>query len=86
MAWFRRKSDGHLFKFTHPLALEDVRKRDDFEEVEGPEVATKQEEGPQPLEEMTVKELKELAKKLGVEGYGSMKRAELIEVLKAEGR
>lgn len=89
MPWFKRKRDGHLFKFTHPLAVEDVRKRtDEFEELgdtlgESESKKEPKQEG-QPLEEMTVKELKELAKKLDIEGYGSMKRSELIEALKAE--
>jgi large subunit ribosomal protein L21 len=34
------------------------------------------------LEELTVKELKELAKEKGLEGYTELKKAELIDLLK----
>lgn len=36
------------------------------------------------LEELKVEELKDLAKEKGIKGYSTMKREELIEVLKEE--
>ena len=39
------------------------------------------EEESKSLEELTVKELKEIAKEKGIEGYSDMKREELLEVL-----
>lgn len=40
-----------------------------------------EDKGEKPLEEMTVAELKAMAKEKEIEGYSNMKREELLEVL-----
>lgn len=50
----------------------------------GDKVTLIESEDVEPLEEQTVPALKEIAKSLEVEGYGDMKKAELIEAITAK--
>lgn len=55
-------------------------KADGFKELGSSEKQA--EKATKDLSEMNTQELKELAKKLGIEGYSGLKKDELLEVLK----
>lgn len=59
-------------------------KKEGFKELPGKIEVNDEAEpaGPRTLETMTVPELKELAKEKGLEGYSSLTKAELLELLK----
>ena len=72
---------GITTEVTNPADIA-LYKRRGWVEVKEPEPA----EPEKPLEKMTVDELKTLAEKAGVEGFETMKKAELVEVLKKGGK
>lgn len=71
----RYKLDNVFYETTNPSKIERL-------EALGAKEVVEKEVGEKELEDLTINELKELAKDAGIENFAKMKKTELVEVLK----